>query len=131
VEDLDRHSGFSSESEGGDRFLDTPGNVVDVPSPRHNRRSNSISMPATRPPPSGSDDIVIRGSNGNYISNPLPRHPSRHSTPYHGLRSVGELRVNIPAGSLPETADGRRPTTPPAGASGAAPFFEDTRLTHP
>ena len=138
VEDLDRHSGFSSESEGGDRFLDTPagigavsGNVVDVPSPRHNRRSNSISMPATRPPPSGSDDIVIRGSNGNYISNPLPRHPSRHSTPYHGLRSVGELRVNIPTGSLPETADGRRPTTPPAGASGAAPFFEDTRLTHP
>ena len=138
VEDLDRHSGFSSESEGGDRFLDTPGgigavsgNVVDVPSPRHNRRSNSISMPATRPPPSGSDDVVIRGSNGNYISNPLPRHPSRHSTPYHGLRSVGELRVNIPTGSLPETADGRRPTTPPAGASGAAPFFEDTRLTHP
>ena len=32
---------------------------------------------------------------------------------------------------LAETADGRRPTTPPAGASGAAPFFEDTRLTHP
>ena len=132
VEDLDRASGVSTESEGNDR-VDTPplrmGNVVDLPSPRTNRRSNSISEPATRPT-LASDDLVLRGFAGG-ISEPKPRHPSRHSTPYHGLRSVGELRVNIPVGAFRETADGRRPTTPPAGASGAAPFFGEKRLTHP
>ena len=134
VEDLDRASGVSTESEGNDR-VDTPplrmGNVVDLPSPRTNRRSNSISEPATRPT-LASDDLVLRGFAGG-ISEPKPRHPSRHSTPYHGLRSVGELRVNIPVGAFRETADGRRPTTPPpAGASGAALFFGgEKRLTHP
>ena len=54
VEDLDRASGVSTESEGNDRVGTPPlrmGNVVDLPSPRTNRRSNSISEPATRPPP--------------------------------------------------------------------------------
>ena len=107
------------------------GNVVNLPSPRYDRRSNSISEPATRPPPAGAcDDLVLRGFAGG-ISEPKPRHPSRHSTPYHGLRSAGELRVNIPVGAFRETADGRRPTTPPAGASGAQPFFGEKRLTHP
>ena len=137
VEDLDRASGVSTEgSEGNDRVGTPPssmGNVVDLPSPRHNRRSNSISEPATRPTPADlvGDDLVLRGFAGG-ISEPKPRHPSRHSTPYHGLRSVGELRVNIGGvGGFRETADGRRPTTPPAGASGAAPFFGEKRLTHP
>ena len=135
VEDLDRASGVSTESEGNDRVGTPPsamGNVVNLPSPRYDRRSNSISEPATRPPPAGAcDDLVLRGFAGG-ISEPKPRHPSRHSTPYHGLRSVGELRVNIGGvGGFRETADGRRPTTPPAGASGAAPFFGEKRLTHP
>ena len=135
VEDLDRASGVSTESEGNDRVGTPPsamGNVVNLPSPRYDRRSNSISEPATRPPPAGAcDDLVLRGFAGG-ISEPKPRHPSRHSTPYHGLRSAGELRVNIPVGAFRETADGRRPTTPPAGASGAAPFFGgEKRLTHP
>ena len=134
VEDLDRASGVSTESEGNDRVGTPPsamGNVVDLPSPRYDRRSNSISEPATRPPPAGvRDDLVLRGFAGG-ISEPKPRHPSRHSTPYHGLRSAGELRVNIPVGAFRETADGRRPTTPPAGASGAHPFFDEKRLTHP
>ena len=136
VEDLDRPSGVSTEgSEGGNDRVGTPqpsmGNVVDLPSPRTKRRSNSISEPVTRPAPTRAvDDLVLRGFAGG-ISEPKPRHPSRHSTPYHGLRSVGELRVNIPVGGIRETADGRRPTTPPAGASGAAPFFGEKRLTHP